>query len=80
VPLAEAIYDTAYLKYSECCCCGEYPPPENGFMLKQYKNDTYIQYPICDRCEEDGKEPDTERIMRMYAGYAINLEQMIDRI
>lgn len=80
VPLDMRLFDGNFLKYSECACCGEYPPPVDGFFLKQHKNNLYLQYPICAHCEEEGKEPDMTRVAEMYARYSINMENIINRL
>jgi len=79
VPLGRELSDPNYLKYCDCCCCGE-TPPQNGHSLAHYKDIPFVKYPVCDVCDEKGAEPDKDAIIKMYAAYAINIEQMIDRI
>ena len=80
VPLDYSLLDENYIKYYECCCCGSYPPPEEGHIVRQYKGSFYIKYPLCNACAEINRSPNLEKMMVMYAAYAVNLERAYDMI
>lgn len=81
-PFHEDIADKQYLRFSPCACCGEYPPPPEGFALISYANSVgaAIQYPVCPLCNKNGIAPDKDRIAEMYAGYAVSMEHAVDII
>jgi len=77
IPDDENISDLNYLEYSPCCCCGSGDIPPDGNNIQSYKGLPHISYPVCDDCLEKQKKPDPERVMAIYAAYAINLERSI---
>lgn len=76
IPIETKISDEAYLRYSECSCCGSYPPPEEGYKLriKEGWDNKHILYPICTDCIETNKKPDTALLLKLYSFYALELE------
>lgn len=80
LPLKLRLTDVNYLPYSPCACCGEYsPPPETGYELRKYKS-TPFKYPICQTCAEMDAEPDPDRVIELYANYALNIEATLESI
>jgi len=80
LPKKYYVTDKEYLKYAECCCCGKYPPPEEGFKLVAIDNWTNdkLQYPVCQDCIEEKVPPDLQKIALLYAGYALTIEKAFD--
>lgn len=78
LPLRESIADWRYIKYYECCCCGAYPPPQDGWDLRVYKDFHHVKYPICQECMAENRPPVKDKLIAMYAGYAINMDVLYD--
>jgi hypothetical protein len=80
IPPAESIADKNYLRYYQCCCCGAEPDSPDGHHIGTLKSERFVHFPVCDTCKELHIRPDWERIARMYANYAINLEHYLDKL
>jgi hypothetical protein len=80
LPPDDTIGDINYLKYYDCCCCGDPDVPEDGYNLAIYKGIKYIKYPICNDCLSKGKGPDPERLVQLYSSYSLILEEYLDRL
>ena len=78
-PADSTLKDKNYLPYSPCCCCGEKVIPPGGFHLREYGKG-YIKYPICPECENEGRAAEPDRILKLYATYALNMENLVFRI
>jgi len=70
--------DKYYLKYSECAFCNSPAPPE-GNELINHPQFPFIKIPLCNDCAEKGLY-DPESLVKIYAYYAMNLENAINKI
>lgn len=59
--------DPYFIPYSLCAACAA-EPAEGGHHVKT--SQAGVPYPICSSCDELGREPDMERVARMYHGLA----------
>jgi predicted HTH domain antitoxin len=71
-----SLQDLESIKFHACCCCGEYPPPEQGFDLTSSKEIHGLIYPVCDVCQENNIEPIWKNIAAMYYSYACSIENV----
>jgi hypothetical protein len=80
VPRYETIFDENFIKYYECCGCGSYPPPPEGYDVFAANDTTlkHVKYPLCKECQENERQPDYKRVAEMYATYSTNLEEALE--
>lgn len=77
-PLEPEVHDFNYIKYYDCCHCGEQAPP--GGHSISYKKSKGWKYPICDKCLEEETPLDMERLAELYYRYALTIEYALDKI
>jgi hypothetical protein len=77
-PLEVEIHDMNYIKYSDCCHCGE-PAPPGGNTLT-FRKSAGWKYPICDKCLAEDSPVDMERLAELYYKYALTIEYAMDKI
>jgi len=70
--------DRFYLKYSICAFCGEEPGPD-GNELINHPELPFVKIPLCKHCYEKGLF-DRDLLVKIYAHYALNLENAINKI
>lgn len=76
IPNTASISDLNYIKYSDCCCCGEYNPPIDGYNLQYFSEPELMRvaFPVCDKCLASKSTPNVSSVMKLYAAYALELE------
>ena len=79
VPAKKKLTSPHYLKYQDCVCCGM-EPPRKGHLEKHHPAFDWLKYPVCEKCSEEKKQPDWERVAKIYACYAIDLENALDKL
>ena len=79
VPISEDITDELYIRYYDCCCCGEPALPE-GNELSVAKGVRHLKYQKCKKCTEEDSPPDPWKVATMYATHAITLDQSMTRL
>jgi hypothetical protein len=72
VPFTEVI-DKNFLKYSDCCGCGE-EAWGDGHKILYTKTPTPMPYPMCDKCIDEKVEVDMSRVASIYYIFSKNIE------
>lgn len=73
IPVSDTI-DRHYIKYCDCCCCGE-EAWGDGHKIRFTDTVPKIPYPICQDCIEEDREVDMNRVAKLYYVYSKNIEQ-----
>jgi hypothetical protein len=77
MPYSSSIFDHNFLKYYQCCCCGSFDAPADGFELEKVDG---LLFPICDSCRELQMPVDYKRVAEIYQNYAVNTEYAFFKI
>ena len=79
VPPKPMISNHNFLKYFDCCCCGQ-EAPSAGHNVVRYKIIPYVWFPRCEDCDLFKKDPDLMRLLKMYVTYTIDLDNTLNSI